>query len=121
MVLGSDAEVLGGLMANATGWLGVSDETHCGKMATLKVLPYNTACFHVFGGGCTTCGDRARAAYAVCTQLERHPCHAARSVHFLQMLLRTWSADVTAHNKVLLFSHSVRCLDLLQVRACVYV
>jgi hypothetical protein len=37
LVLGSDADVLGGLMANSTGWLGASDETHCGKMATLKV------------------------------------------------------------------------------------
>ena len=37
MVLGPDADVLGGLLANSTGWLGASDETHCGKMATLKV------------------------------------------------------------------------------------
>jgi hypothetical protein len=37
MVLGPDAEVLGGLLANSSGWLGASDETHCGKMATLKV------------------------------------------------------------------------------------
>lgn len=39
MVLGPDAEVLGGLLANSSGWLGASDETHCGKMATLKVQP----------------------------------------------------------------------------------
>lgn len=37
MVLGPDADQLGGLLANSTGWLGASDETHCGKMATLKV------------------------------------------------------------------------------------
>ena len=37
MVLGDDADVLGGLTANSRGWLGASDETHCGKMATLKV------------------------------------------------------------------------------------
>lgn len=37
MVLGPDADVLGGLLANSSGWLGASDETHCGKMATLKV------------------------------------------------------------------------------------
>jgi hypothetical protein len=37
MVLGNDADVLGGLLANSSGWLGASDETHCGKMATLKV------------------------------------------------------------------------------------
>ncbi len=37
MVLGDDADVLGGLTANSSGWLGASDETHCGKMATLKV------------------------------------------------------------------------------------
>jgi hypothetical protein len=37
MVLGPDADELGGLLANSTGWLGASDKTHCGKMATLKV------------------------------------------------------------------------------------
>jgi hypothetical protein len=41
MVLGPDAEVLGGLLANSRGWLGASDETHCGKMATLKVHPFS--------------------------------------------------------------------------------
>lgn len=37
MVLADDADKLGGLLANSSGWLGASDETHCGKMATLKV------------------------------------------------------------------------------------
>lgn len=37
MVLADDADELGGLLANSSGWLGASDETHCGKMATLKV------------------------------------------------------------------------------------
>jgi hypothetical protein len=37
MVLGDDADLLGGLTANSSGWLGASDEAHCGKMATLKV------------------------------------------------------------------------------------
>lgn len=34
----------------------------------------------------------------------------------MQMLLGTWASDYTSHNKVLLFSHSTRCLDLLEVR-----
>jgi hypothetical protein len=33
----------------------------------------------------------------------------------LQLLLHTWSSDYSSHNKVLLFSHSTRCLDLLEV------
>lgn len=37
MVLGNDASALGGLVSNSGGWLGASDETHCGKMATLQV------------------------------------------------------------------------------------
>lgn len=32
------------------------------------------------------------------------------------MLLQTWAGDYSSHNKVLLFSHSTRCLDLLEVR-----
>lgn len=34
----------------------------------------------------------------------------------VQMLLRAWACDYSSHNKVLLFSHSTRCLDLLEVR-----
>jgi hypothetical protein len=33
----------------------------------------------------------------------------------LQMLLQAWASDYTCHDKVLLFSHSTRCLDLLEV------
>jgi hypothetical protein len=51
MVLGADADVLGGLMANSTGWLGASDETHCGKMATLKVLVLRGGALHVEASG----------------------------------------------------------------------
>eukprot|EP00879_Flechtneria_rotunda_P017956 GHRR01018820.1.p1 GENE.GHRR01018820.1~~GHRR01018820.1.p1 ORF type:complete len:1037 (+),score=418.95 GHRR01018820.1:777-3887(+) len=66
MVLGADAEEVGGLMANSGGWLQRSDDTYCGKMAALRNL------------------------------------------------FAAWSADRGANNKVLLFSHSARCLDLLQ-------
>lgn len=41
-------------------------------------------------------------------------CHAVVSTG--QMLLQTWVGDYSSHNKVLLFSHSTRCLDLLEVR-----
>lgn len=39
------------------------------------------------------------------------PCYAC----VLQLLLQTWASDYGCHNKVLLFSHSTRCLDLLEV------
>ena len=50
MVLGPDADVLGGLLANSTGWLGASDETHCGKMATLKVCRFSHSRFRFCHG-----------------------------------------------------------------------
>lgn len=37
------------------------------------------------------------------------------AVWFVQLLLQTWASDYSSHNKVLLFSHSTRCLDLLEV------
>lgn len=54
------------------------------------------------------------APSALCLQSPAHVrvCVCVRA----QMLLRTWSADFVARNKVLLFSHSCRCLDLLEVR-----
>lgn len=39
LVLGSDAPLLGGPVANSGGWLQASDETHCGKMIALQVRP----------------------------------------------------------------------------------
>jgi hypothetical protein len=60
MVLGPDADELGGLLANSTGWLGASDEIHCGKMATLKVSIGASACTHLVCWSCMKCMLRRR-------------------------------------------------------------